>query len=380
MTIPRRRILVNAIHARAGGGITYLRHLLPLLAAEDDLEIHLIPHTSQADAFTALAPAVHVHRVAMPKGWLALVLWEQTVLPFLAWRIGYDAVLSPANFGPLILPAQVIVVRNAVTVGAREKRTGKRLYWATLRVMTALSLLVARRAIAVSQFAAETMATPFSGAMPVIIHHGVDAIFSPPPHHGAREDFLLAVGDLYIQKNLHNLIEAVALMRRQRPATVLRIAGAEIDADYAGRLRRLVVAHDLSEAVVFLGRRDAAELVELYRSCAVFVFPSTIETFGQSLVEAMACGAAVVASGTAAMPEIAGGAALLFDPDKPSDIAEKILKVLDDTALRQSLRARALSRAKTFTWTECARRTAAVLRESAAGRSGRAAAAPSPSG
>jgi glycosyltransferase involved in cell wall biosynthesis len=270
-------------------------------------------------------------------------------------------------------------VQNAITVGTQERRFGKRLYWASLRAMTALSLLLMRRAIAVSQYVAETMPAGPRRAAPVVVHHGVAAVFSPPPNAGAREDFLLAVGDLYVQKNLYTLIEAIALVRRQHPDIVLRIAGTEIDADYAAALHRLVRERGLGDAIVFLGRRDLAELVELFRRCIAFVFPSTIESFGMPLVEAMACGAPVIASNTTAMPEIAGGAALLFNPAEPRDIAAAILRVLGDPALRQSLSERALIRAKTFSWADCARRTATVLREAAAGRPRRAAATPSPS-
>jgi len=374
VTAPRRhRVLVNAVHARAGGGVTYLCNLLPLLAAETDLNVHIIPHPSQAHAFAALSPDLTIHRIAMPAGWLSLLLWEQTVLPFLAWRIGFDVILSPANFGPLLLPNHVIVMQNTLAVGAQETRFGKRLYWASLRAMTALSLLVARRAIAVSRYVAGTTApTRFRHGAPVVIHHGVAAVFSPPQAGDARENFLLAVGDLYIQKNLHSLIEALALVRRQHPDIALRIAGAEIDADYAAALHRLVRERDLCDAVIFLGRRETAEIVELYRRCAVFVFPSTAESFGMPLVEAMACGAPIIASNTTAIPEIAGDAALLCDPTDPRDIAAEILRLLDDPTLRQSLSARAILRAKTFSWSDCARRTAAVLREAAASRSRRA--------
>jgi glycosyltransferase involved in cell wall biosynthesis len=375
----RHRILINAIHARAGGGLTYLRNLLPLLAAEDDLELHLIAHPEQKIALAALSPAIRVHDIAMPRRWLPLLLWEQLVLPVLAWRIGYDLLLSPANFGPLLLPAQVIVVQNAVAVGAHEHRLGKKLYWAVLRAMTALSLCVARRAIAISRYAADS-AAPLCRRKPIqVIHHGVGGAFSPAAGPAPAGSFLLAVSDLYIQKNLHRLIEALAVVRRRYPAMMLRIAGAAIDADYAASLRRRITALQLENAVIFEGRRGIADLVALYRDCAVFVFPSTIESFGMPLVEAMACGAPVVASNASAIPEIAGGAALLCDPEAPGDVAEKVLRVLDDPALRQDLRQRGLARARAFSWVDCAQRTAALLREAASGHTVRNAVAPSSS-
>src|SRR6185437_3012514 len=214
----RYRIVVNAIHARAGGGVTYLRNLLPLLAAEPDLELHFIPPRGWKDAFGALSPTIHVHDVAMPGRWVSVLLWEQLVLPFIVWRIGFDAVFSPANFAPLALPAQVIVIQNAVTVGRHENRTGKRVYWFTLRMMTTLSLLTVRRAIAVSQYVADTAMPPLRHASLSVIHHGVGAAFSPAPVAQPPGDYLLAVSDLYIQKNLDRLIEAFWVVRRRYPA------------------------------------------------------------------------------------------------------------------------------------------------------------------
>jgi len=374
----RHRILINAIHARAGGGVTYLRNLLPLLATEPDLELHLIAHPDQKDSFAAALPMIRLHEVTMPRRWFALLLWEQIVLPFIACRIGFDAMLSPANFAPLALPVQAIVIQNAVGVGAHEGRLAKKIYWAALRVMTFLSLLVVRRAIAVSRYVADTAAAPFRLAGIAVIHHGVEPVFAPTQAISPSDGFLLAVGDLYVQKNLHHLIDALVIVRRRYPSMTLRIAGAEIDVGYAAGLRQRIVALGMGDAVVLLGRRPIAELVELYRSCAIFVFPSLMESFGMPLVEAMACGAPVVASNAGAVPEIAGGAALLCDPGRADDIAEKILRVLDDPALRRSLRDRSLARAKAFSWETCARRTAGVLREVVMARGGHRLAAPSP--
>lgn len=379
MSRQRHRILINAIHARAGGGLTYLRNLLPLLAAEEDFELHLIPHPDQKDTFAPLPSTIEVHDITMPKTWLPLLLWEQIILPVIAWRIGFDVILSPANFAPLLLPAQVIVIQNSLTVGVHERRFGKKIYWAALRVMTGLSLLIARRAIAVSQYVADTTSLRLRRMPLAIVHHGVEAAFSPAPPRHSQDVFLLAVADLYIQKNLHRLIDAFAVVQRRYPTMTLRIAGAEMDTGYVIALRRHVAALGLSDVVIFTGRRSIAELVELYRGCAVFVFPSSIESFGMPLLEAMACGAPVVASNTSATPEIAGGAALLCNPNDAQDIAEKILRVLGDSTLRQSLRERSLIRAKAFSWQACARATASVLREAASGRSGRAATAQSSS-
>jgi glycosyltransferase involved in cell wall biosynthesis len=359
------RILVNAIHAKAGGGLTYLRHLLPRLAGEADFDIAVIPHPSQAGAFAALSPSLRIHAIAMPRSWLGLLVWEQLVLPIRARRIGYDLLFSAANFGPLAVGAQVIVLQNALSVARLERRLSMRLYWATLRLMTLASMGRARAAIAVSHYAAATAGAREPRRRTAIIHHGVDAAFTPSeatPGPGAP---LLAVADLYVQKNLGRLIEATAILRRARPVIRLDIAGEAVDADHAAALRNLVAKLGLEQTVRFLGRCPADRLVELYRSCAVFVFPSLEESFGMPLVEAMACGAPVVASQSGATPEIVGEAALLCDATDPQALAAAIGRVLDDGELRRSLRRRAIARAQDFSWDDCARCTASVLRQAA---------------
>src|SRR5262249_33785100 len=197
----------------------------------------------------------------------------------------------------LLVSEQVLVLQNALGVGTLERRWRKRLYWTALALMTRFSLRRARRAIAVSRYVAAS-----AGARATtIVPHGVDETFAPGP---ARADapFLLAVGDLYIQKNLHALLDAFQLVAPTQPNLELRIAGTAIDADYAARLTRQAQQLGLADRVRFLGRVPQAELIELYRSCTIFVFPSLEESFGMPLLEAMACGAPIIAADRAAMP------------------------------------------------------------------------------
>ncbi len=106
-------------------------------------------------------------------------------------------------------------------------------------------------------------------------------------------------------------------------------------------------------------------LLELYRRCAVFVFPSTVETFGNPLVEAMACGAPIASSNAAAMPEVLGEAALFFDPALIDGMAAALGRLLDDAGLRRELGCKAAARARQFSWPRCAEATLSVIREAA---------------
>ena len=107
------------------------------------------------------------------------------------------------------------------------------------------------------------------------------------------------------------------------------------------------------------------DLLDLYRRCGVFVFPSLVETFGNSLVEAMACGAPVAASNSAAMPEVAGEGALYFNPNDVPDMASVIGSLLDDPVLRRASGQKALERAKLYSWSSTAEKTLTILLDAA---------------
>lgn len=367
------RVLINGLHVKSGGGVTYLSSLIPHLADDPRLELHLFIHTSQYGLFGDVDERVRLHVLELaPSFWRQLV-WEQLSLPLLAKVMGADVVFSPANFGPLILSNTVIVLQNALAVFNFEWRLRRRFYWAGLTLITLAALLRCRRAIAVSDYArrALTFRLPQRTSRKVaVVRHGVQRKFSPgesKTNAGKSPRYLLAVADIYVQKNLHTLIKAYARIRETVPDIELYIAGRRIDEGYFRRLESVVAEHGLQDHVVFLGELDANALISVYRSCTVFVFPSTVETFGNPLAEAMACGAPIVASGTAAMPEVVGDAAVFFDPLDVGDMVSSILRVLQEPKLAADLRSRGLARARTFSWKRAAQLTGDVLVE-ASGR------------
>ena len=194
-------------------------------------------------------------------------------------------------------PAQIIMLRNSLAVAGKEKRPIKRLYWGGLTLMTALSLLTSRRAIAVSDYARKALTFGLGERFKnkvTVIHHGVSKIFVSD-NTVSRKNYLLAVSDIYVQKNLHTLIQALSKIRENFPDIILKIAGKAIDEGYLQELRIALDQAHLNDAVEFLGEKKSDELLKLYQECKLFIFPSTVETFGNPLVEAMACGVPVVA-------------------------------------------------------------------------------------
>ena len=359
----RFRLLINALHARSGGGVTYLRNMLPIMSKNKNLDVHVCLHEDQTDVLPTALNGIRFHFQRYERGFWRILFREQFEIPSLARRLGVDATFSPANYGPFFSRNHIIMVRNAVSVGFVERRPIKLAYWALLYMATLTSLLTCRRAIAVSNYAKRGIEGAFwkMSERMVVVPHGVDSEYIGEDDEDARQDFLLSVSDIYVQKNFVGLVKAMSLLREDFPDIRLKIAGNPVDVGYFEELRQLISSEVLDDHIEFLGHVETADLRELYRQCQVFVFPSTVETFGNPLVEAMACGAAIASSNTAAMPEVLGDAALFFDPTDVDDMANVISSLMSNYATRDELRKRAVIRAKNYSWEKTSQKTIDVI-------------------
>lgn len=366
-------LLINGLHSISGGGITYLKNILSKISKHENLDVHLCLQSKQKELYSNVSESVTIH---VFKTWRLLfmrLLYEQWRVPRLASEINADVTFSLANYGPLFAPGSVILLRNALSVAFVERRPGKLLYWSLLWTGTLLSLMSSTRCIAVSKFALDQMRVVYlmkSRNFSTVIPHGVNEAFRADTNFDQRSIELLAVSDLYIQKNLHSLLLSLVHVKKSYPSIVLRIAGAPVDSIYASDLYDQVARLDLGENVVFEGSVSLDVLSELYRKCGIFVFPSTVETFGNPLLEAMASGCPIACSNTAAMPEVAGDSVSYFDPHDPTDISQVICELLGDPDRRKKLSRLAMERSKQFSWDESARKTINVIIEAAQMRCG----------
>ncbi len=180
---------------------------------------------------------------------------------------------------------------------------------------------------------------------------------------GLPDRYVLYVGSNKPHKNLSRLVRAWAAVRPE--GVVLAIAGAWLPAH--GAPRALAGRLGLEPRHVrFVGPVPEELLPGLYGGALGFVFPSLYEGFGLPVLEAMACGTPVACSRIGSLQEVAGGAALYFNPFNVDEMAVALERLVDDAALRATLRARGLERAAQFTWERTARDTLAVYRQLAA--------------
>ena len=204
-----------------------------------------------------------------------------------------------------------------------------------------------------------------------LIHEAVDHdLFKPGDATAARAQltpygvtrpFVLFVSSMWPYKNCDGLLRAWALARGELGDRQLAVVGPVRDEKYGTVLHSLTAELGIADDVIFTGGIPLEETVRFYQAADVFVYPSFNETFGLPILEAMACGCPVVTSDTSAMPETAGGAAILSDPADPASIAEAIRQAVGPE--RDRLRDAGLRRAGQFTWGATAASTLDVYRE-----------------
>lgn len=203
-----------------------------------------------------------------------------------------------------------------------------------------------------------------------VIYHGVKKIFRPQNEtgvnsakekYGINNDYFIYVGALNLRKNILRLLEAFKIFSQKNKTVDLVLAG---NLSYGHEeISERIIKLKLDGRVKMIGYLKNEELASLYGGAKALVFPSLYEGFGLPAVEAMACGTPVLASNTASMPEIAGNAACLVDPEDVSDIAKNLSVLAEDENLRKILREKGLERAKIFSWEKAAQETIKIYQE-----------------
>ena len=209
-----------------------------------------------------------------------------------------------------------------------------------------------------------------------VVHHGVDAdAFHPVPppevedlrrRFGIDGPYVLFLGGLEPRKNLETLVRAFALL--EYPISLV-VAGGRVRwaPEYADRVEKLIaeLPEHVQRRVIRTGYVADEDRRGLLSGAEVLAYPSRYEGFGFPVLEGFAANVPVLSSRVSALPEVAGDAALLVDPDDPRAIADGLSQLLDDEDLRNVLRAAGTARVATFTWQRCARGTAAALHRAA---------------
>jgi glycosyltransferase involved in cell wall biosynthesis len=353
--------LLYLIPGETGGRETYVRELVPALL-ERAPELELIAFVNR-DSGTSLAAelgegvrAVQVGVSARNRAQWAL--GELALVSLAARRERVDLLHSMANFAAVWGP-----FRRVVTIHDLQYQAVPELISGPVRAGTsALMWLAAHRAdrvIAVSGAAREEVIAGLKVKRERIdaVPNGVRPPPPDPPTAGLRERYrlrqqpiALAVATNLPHKNLPTLIDALALMAPER-RPVLLLAGHGTD---DGALQTLASSAGVAADVRLLGACSRAQLDSLYALADCLVLPTLHEGFGLPVIEAMVRSLPVACSDIAALREVAGDAALYFDPRTPAEIAARIDELLSDRALAQRQRERGVARGAEFSWSAAA--------------------------
>jgi glycosyltransferase involved in cell wall biosynthesis len=360
------RIAVNASvfdHRPSGLGVYAQSLTIALHTLHDDL-VAYTSRPNEMPAARAIRPWGEPSRGSV--GHLWRVLWTQMALPRCVRRDRADVLINALPEGPIRAPIpQVSVIHDLIPLLYPEESPRQRWY---VRSFVPAVLRASARVIADS---AQTKADVVAhyGLSPegiVVVPPGVNhGQFFPRSDAGAETErlglhaYCLFVGNLRPHKNVARLLEALA----QVPGGLTLVVVGHRDPRYWPALARRAQELGIAGRVRFLGFVEAHRLPLLYSAALAVVVPSLYEGFGLPVLEAMACGAPVIASTAGALREAAGDAALLVDPHDVSGWARAIVQVTDDPDLRAALRARGQGRAAQFSWAATARRVLVVATE-----------------
>jgi len=296
--------------------------------------------------------------------------WDQVTLPRALARDRITVFLSPYYKGPVRAPCPVVLTIHDLYFINYPGRH-RPVYEA---IVSRAARLYAGRAAAIvsdSEYSKRAIVERLgvSAAKVSVIPVALGHEFKPASltaaaraRYGLTSPYILYVGNFNPHKNIPRLIRAFGLLPGPvRSHHSLVLAGGY--GDGRPELARLAESLGLTDRVVFSGRVDDADLPALYSEAAVYVTPSLEEGFGSTVLEAMACGAPVISSNRAALPEVVGDAGLLFDAEQERELAAVLARVLSDAALAEDLRRRALARAGLYTPARTTGRVLALLRD-----------------
>jgi glycosyltransferase involved in cell wall biosynthesis len=346
---------------RAGGAGRYGIELPgALLAAEPETEIHVFVSRDASPELRREPWAGSVRWVTLPvrlTGPPVHLLAQFAGLPALALARRLDVLHSPANTGPVVLPGVASVVSLLDLIWLHRAAEWE----ASTRVHRRMRMLVnhcvrhADRVFAISQAAADDFVqtlgvpreridvTPLGVRPPSGAQTAEGELRERLTLGGAR--VVLCVAQKRPYKNLHRLVSALPELDGD---VVLVLPGSSTA--YELELRTLAAELEVTERIRFPDWLSDAELNGLYALSSAFVLPSLIEGFGLPVLEAMARGVPVACSNVSALPEVAGDAALLFDPESQEQITAALRRLLADRELARTLIEGGHARVDEFTW------------------------------
>jgi glycosyltransferase involved in cell wall biosynthesis len=362
------KVVLNAVAAKMGGAVNYVRHVVRELAVSGSGEFIVIVPAGLAAELGAAYPGIHlISSNAGDVGFLRRLWFDQVEVRRILRELKADVLFSTANFAMFACPCrQVLLVRNALYFSRLYDERVMPHKDLRSRIQIRLRRWLNCRSITI----ADVVMTPTSAMLDevryfvsvpagkaVVNTYGVDPErFAPVAPRKFDPPYRLLYSSLYGEhKNFDTLLRALLLLA-DRGIEFVFVTPADPSSEdqrwaYTAKAdAKLAADPRLKGRIRFTAKVPPDKIPHLYADADIFVYPAVMESFGHPLVEAMAAGLPIVAADVPPNREIAGDAAIYFKPFDPADCAVRITSVIADATLRDQLRNLAIERSRRFRW------------------------------
>jgi len=361
----RTRILINALSAVQGGGQTYLINLLREAQKFPFIETILVTTADLAWIYTGLS-AVNLHILKFSyRNRLLRTAWENFLLPITAKKMEADVVFCP---GGIVYRKghgykTAVACQNLLPFFAEERKSKyldikQRIRLGLLGKLFKWSFRRADIVIFLNEFARSIVEryTGTLGAKARVIPHGLSPNFRTRGKDIERTgilpegDYILYVSSVDSYKSHLEVVEAFRMLCEERDTPECLLFVGPDTSRYAEKVRERIRKHNLEGKVILAGTRPYEEMPVIYHHAKAIIFASRCENFPNIVLESLGAGKMLLLSKFDPMPEIAGNAALYFDPRNPKELKDLLLKSLDDETLISEMGERAYIRSFDFDW------------------------------
>lgn len=368
------RLIIYGDIGGSGGYIRYCKGLLVSKTIPSDVEVWFISSLALYEKLGPLDPEIQVitHPWIISKSRLKRYLWYLWVYPCIVRKIKPDVEFYPSGQLRVYLRKALTIAtcHNLLLFDAKEleriENKTEQQYFQRYRKNQARSFQRSNAIIFLSNHSQKVVSNEVQGIkQSTVIAHGLDPVFLLP--HKRSYEFgkrinLLYVSPVYHYKHQTEVVKAVKKVRELSGLDIhVRFIGGG-NSSAAVELNRLLQSENAESYVTLVGSVKYESLLEEYKIADIFIFASSCETFGITLLEAMGARLPIACADRTGLPEILKDAGVYFDPDKPDSIAEALQKLIKNPSLRQTLGERAYHYALNYTWEICARKTMAFLK------------------
>ncbi len=298
--------------------------------------------------------------------------WEQVALPKAAKQEACDILHCTSNTGPvwtkvpLVTILHDIIYLESISILKKEGTWYQKVGNLYRRFVVPPVVKKSKRVSTVSNFEKERIKTFMGlGENLVAIYNGVGEHFKKitdknilneaKQKYKLPDHFFFFLGNTDPKKNTPNVLKAFADFNKQSTKKY-KLVMLDYEETALQDILKEIGYPEIRNDIHLLGYVINTDLPAIINQCDIFLYPSLRESFGIPILEGMACGVPVITSNTSSMPEIAGQAALIVDPNKPETITNAIQEILENKNLKSELKEKGIERAKLFTWRKMAER------------------------